>query len=171
MVPRTIRTSGRFPGESQIEAVFEQVERLRHEREWDVNRREQADAVVEESRCEEHKAVLEAGQLDGPREIYIRLFRPAVLDELERPHRADAADLAHAVVAFKDLIQPFPDERLELLRLRERLLDPIDRFERSGAHDGIAAERPAQAPGSRTFHDRRLPPPAAKRQSASDGFC
>src|SRR3989454_11870473 len=102
VVPRTIRTSGRFPGEGQVEAVFEQVERLRHERERDVDRREQPYAVVEESRGEEDEAVLEAGQLDRPREFHVRLLRPTVLHELEGPHRTDPADLAHAVVRSEE---------------------------------------------------------------------
>src|SRR5207249_6335635 len=115
---RTIPTSGRLPRTSRSEPVFEQVERFRHERERNVERRERAVAVVEESRRKEHESVLEAGELDGPREFHVRLFRLAVLHELEGPHRADPADLAHAVVAFEDLVQPFPDERLEPLRLR-----------------------------------------------------
>src|SRR2546426_6853322 len=46
--------------------------------------------------------VLEAGQLDRPREFHVRLLRPTVLHELEGPHRTDPADLAHAVVRSEE---------------------------------------------------------------------
>src|SRR5437870_3376991 len=106
----------------------------------------------------------------GTREFHVRLLRPPILHELERPHRTDPADLAHAVVALEDLIQPLPDKRFQLLRLWKRLLKHIDRLERRGADDGISAERAAQAPRSRSVHDRGLPGHAAERQSASDGL-
>src|SRR5207245_5570939 len=133
----------------RVEAFLAQVEGLLHERERDVDRREQPDAVVEESRGEEDEAILQAGQLDRTREFHVRLLRPPILHELERPHRTDPADLAHAVVTVEDLVQPLPDERLQLLRLRKRLLNHIDRLERRGADDGIAADRAPEAPGSR----------------------
>ena len=71
-------------------------------------------------------------------------------------------------MAFEDLVQSFSDERLELLRLREGLLNHIDRFERRGADDRIPAKRPAEAPGAWYVHHRRLPGHAAKGQPASD---
>src|SRR5207244_10668832 len=134
--------------EGRLEAILEKIQCLRHERQWDVDRREQPDAVVVEAGREQDEAFLESGELDGPRELHVRLFRPAVLHKLERPHRADPTHLAHAIVAFEDLVQSFSDERLELLRLWEGLLNHIDRFERRGADDRIPAERPAEAPGA-----------------------
>src|SRR2546428_278537 len=99
-------TSGRLPGEGRVEAAVERGERLRHGQGWEVDRREQADAVIEESRREEHEAVLEAGQLDRPREFDVRLFRPAGLHKIQRPHRAHAPDPAHPGLPFENLLPP-----------------------------------------------------------------
>src|SRR5207244_13601566 len=71
----------------------------------------------------------------------------AVLDELERPHRADAADLAHALVAFEDLVQPFPDQRLEPLRLGSAFRISSIASSAAAQTTGLPPNRPPRLPG------------------------
>src|SRR5712691_339521 len=82
-----------------LESVFPGPERLVQLRVGDHERHEDADAVRVDPRFEEQQAALGGGFDDPGGELGGRLLRAAVPNQLDRQHRAEAADVADRLPA------------------------------------------------------------------------
>src|SRR5439155_26616883 len=96
--PTTAREVSRFRSplrpENRFERGFPGVQSLVELGVRDHERAEHAHAVPVDAGLEEEQAALERGLGDAQRELRRRLLRAGVPDELEREHRAEAADVA-----------------------------------------------------------------------------
>src|SRR6266480_6217467 len=169
-VLRTMVPSCALAGDRHVEAVLEELEGLLHEGERDVDRRQQSDAVVVESRGQKEEAIPQACGLYGPRQVDVRLLGLAVLHEFEGPHRPEAPGFADPLLALRHLAQALTDQGLEPPRPRQRLLDFVHGFDRGRAHDRVPAEGPAERPGPRGVHDGGRARDPAEGEAASDGL-
>src|SRR5207237_1155782 len=132
--------------DGHVQAVREQVQGRVHQRDRDVDRGKESDAIVVEPCGEQDEAVLEPRRLDRQCQIHIGLFRPGILDEFEGPHGPDPAGLSDPLVALGHLVQALADPGLQPLRPGAGLLGFVDGLGARGADDRVADAVPPQAP-------------------------
>src|SRR5437773_11538452 len=154
--------------DGHVRAVRGQVQGPVHQRDRDVDRGKESDAIVVDPCGEEDDAVLEPRRLARPCQIHIGLFRPGILDEFEGPHGPDPAGLSDPLVALGHLVEALADPGLQALRPGEGLLDFVNGLEGRGAHDRVAAEGAPQGPRAGRVHHRRLAGHAAEGQAPAD---
>ncbi|EGJ74420.1 putative 4-aminobutyrate transaminase [Streptomyces sp. Tu6071] len=104
-------------------------------------------------------------------DLRIRLLA-ARLDELGRDHPAAPAHVADDLVLLLERDQSPLHDLLDALRLgvEVEFLHGLDRAERRGARDGVAAVRTAEAAGVRGVHDLGAPCHRGEREAAGDAL-
>ena len=99
-----------------------------------------------------------------------RLLRHAVLDELDREHRAEAANVADRGEALLPGEHPRPHRLADLdgALVQVLLLDHVEHGERGRLGDGVADVGAADGAVVRCVEDLRLPEHARERQPGGD---
>src|SRR5207249_622710 len=105
--PATARVSARWPtnvnlclGQGRAERVFPDAERLVELALRDDERDEHADAVRVDPRLQQKQPSCRGGVDDRRRELRSRVLGAAVVDELDREHRTEPADVADCIPAL-----------------------------------------------------------------------
>src|SRR5581483_11138902 len=136
----------------------------------DHERAEDADAVAVDARLHQEEAASERLFGDARRELRRRLLRLRVSDELDREHRAEAADVADSRMPLLPRRHPAPDGLADALGpLRESLvLVDVEDGERRRLRDRIADIRAADGVVARRVHDLRAADHRREREPARD---
>ena len=124
------------------------------------------------ARLEQEQAALQRGVDDGLRELRGRLLRRAVLDELEREHRADPAHVADRGEALLPVEHPSPHRLADLNRALAEvlLLDHVEDGERGRLRDRVADVGAADGAVVRRVEDLGLAEHARERSLAAIDF-
>src|SRR5438445_12574746 len=120
----------------------------------DRQRHERPDDVAVEPGPQREQAALAGRLRDRVDELRGRSLRGLIAHELDRLHRADAADLTDARIARGHRDEALPDGLTDHLGAREQAvaLDHGDRRERGRARDGVAPERRTELTGLERIH-------------------
>ena len=105
---------------------------------------------------EQDQPALQRGVDDGARELGCGLLRDRIVDELDREHRAEAADVADRRPAPLPSEHPVADALADELGACDELLllEYVEHGERRRLCDGIADVRAADRAVVRAVHDR-----------------
>src|SRR6476469_10553046 len=108
--------------EDALERLLPDPERLVQLRIPDRQRHEDPDDVRVRAGAEQQQAVAEGLLADGRDQLRRRILRLAVVDELDREHRAEPADIADLLVALLPAEHARPDRLPDRCAAREHAL-------------------------------------------------
>ena len=164
--PRGPRTSG-LPEVEGGESLLDDAQGVAKEVLADDERGQEAQDVAVGTRGQHQHALGRAERRHLGRHLGRRLLRPWS-HELDRDHRATAADVADDGVARLQVAQERQHHLADAPRGRDEvlLLDRRDRAECRGAGDRVAAVRAAEPTDVRGVHELRPPGHRGQRQAA-----